>query len=127
MSLFCTVDPPHILMLGGAFGYPLISLATPSLSRIENSFFNTPLCSSSLNLVNHSSLINNVILVADLVFLSSHMNFIQSLLLTQSSTIFKFSFEIFTKPFVPPTDSTQFKASIASSTQIFDGVVIVPP
>ena len=39
MSLFCTVDPPHILMLGGAFGYPLISFATPSLSRIENSFW----------------------------------------------------------------------------------------
>ena len=51
-------------------------------------------------------------LVEDLIFLSSHINLIQSLLLTQSSTILRFSFEIFINSSVPPTDSTQFNESI---------------
>mgnify|MGYP007026199547 CR=1 FL=1 len=64
-------------------------------------------------------------LVEDLVFLSSHINLTQSLLLTQVSTILRFSFEIFINSAVPPTDSTQFKQSSTSSTQIIDGVFIV--
>ena len=51
-----------------------MSLATPSFSRSENNFFNTPLWSSSLCFVNHSSLIKTVILVEDLIFLSNEID-----------------------------------------------------
>ena len=68
-----------------------------------------------------------MILVDDLRFLSSHINLKVSLLLIHSSTSFKFSLEILINSLVPPIDSTQLRASKPSSTQIMDGVLIIPP